>query len=126
MEMLIKQLAGLIGSIIATGGLLTFVLALLKRRDDAVHRREDSARVYELAFRRADNWARNLAQLVGPAALSWHEGERGQMESYLEILFRFVADEDGATDRCTLKPHPDFLAEARAELNIVEGRATNG
>lgn len=115
-----KQLLGLAASLAVSGSLLTFILALLKRRDLASNRREDSAKVYELGYRSADAWGRQLAQLVGPAAMAHHVGDESLTDSLWELINSLLCER--GDHGWKLKPHPDFLAEARRELELTEGR----
>lgn len=123
-----ETLLPILASLVSGGSLLTFVLGLLQRHDaqllrlrEADRRSLERGRVYELAFRRADAWSRQLAQLAAPVATASSQGEDEFVEALLGLLAGFLGEE---TERgWHLKEHPDFLAEARRELELVEGSA---
>lgn len=115
----------IMASLVSGGSLLTFVLGLLQRRDAQVERRRaddlrraERERVYEVAFRRADAWGRQLAQLAGPLALARSDDEEYR-EALLDLMASYLGQHENGIWR--LKDHPDFLAEARHELELVEG-----
>ncbi len=124
--MMLDNLLPVVISLASGGGLLTFVLGLLQRRDAQLTRRRlddrrqsGRVRVYEVAFRHADAWSRQLAQLAGPLAAARRRGDDEFVDALLGLLDSLLGEE-GARG-WHLKPHPDFLEEARHELELVEG-----
>jgi hypothetical protein len=111
-----------------TGGtLFTFVLALLNRRDTRSDKDDADAliiskrgRVYEVAYRHSETWARHLAQLAIASVSAHHDGKDTLAFEFIRLLGEFLG-EDNEAGKWRQKPFPDFMEEARKEIEIVEG-----
>lgn len=127
MEELIKLLSPLIIPFIGGGTVLTFILKLLQRHDVIASEKSrnekfklERGRMYEIAYRRADNWGRNLSQLVAPAVLSYKREDRDTATEILNMVCEFLLERLPNDGGWRMKEHPNFIKESYEEMRQAD------